>query len=85
MRPLTVKRLLIRLVLSPLQRFVGVLLACGGGRGGLHPSTRLMEMCCWMGSHFCDWVDCKGVAFSIELLEWGRTFCGYWGSENPDR
>ena len=30
-------------------------------------------MCRWMGSHFHDWVDYNGVAFSIELLEWGRT------------
>ena len=28
----------------------------------------------WMGSHFHDWIDYNGVAFSIELLEWGRTF-----------
>ena len=29
-----------------------------------------------MGSHFHDWIDYNGVAFSIELLvrEWGRTF-----------
>ena len=31
-------------------------------------------MCRWMGSHFHDWIDCNGVAFSIELLEWGCTF-----------
>ena len=31
-------------------------------------------MCCWMGSNFHDWIDYNGVAFSIELLEWGRTF-----------
>ena len=32
-------------------------------------------MCRWMGSHFHDWIDYNGVAFSIELLvlEWGRT------------
>ena len=28
----------------------------------------------WMGSHFHDWIDYNGVAFPIELLEWGRTF-----------
>ena len=33
---------------------------------------------CWMGSHFHDWVDYNGVAFSIELLEWGRTFSDIW-------
>ena len=26
------------------------------------------------GSHFHDCIDCTGVAFSIELLEWVRTF-----------
>ena len=31
-------------------------------------------MCHWMGSHFHDWIDYHGVAFSIELLEWGRIF-----------
>ena len=31
-------------------------------------------MCRRMGSHFHDWIDYDGVAFSIELLEWGRTF-----------
>ena len=29
-------------------------------------------MCRWMGSHFHDWIDFYGVAFSIELLEWDR-------------
>ena len=36
-------------------------------------------MCRWMGSHFQDWIDYNGVAFLIELLEWGRTFCIFWG------
>ena len=31
-----------------------------------------------MGSHFHDWIDYNGVAFSIELLEWGRTYSEYW-------
>ena len=35
-------------------------------------------MCRWMGSHFHDWIDYNGVAFSIELLEGGRTFAGSW-------
>ena len=25
------------------------------------------------------WIDHNGVAFSIELLEWGRTFSEFWG------
>ena len=47
--------------------------------GGVLPSKRLMGMCRWMGSHFHDWRDYNGVAFSIELLEWGRTFSEFWG------
>ena len=41
------------------------------------PYKSLMEMCRWMGSHFHDWIDCNGVTFSIELLEWGRTFSDF--------
>ena len=33
-----------------------------------------MRMCHWMGSHFHVWIDYNGIAFSIKLLEWGRTF-----------
>ena len=33
-----------------------------------------------MGSHFYDWIDYNGVAFSIELLEWGRAFSDFWGN-----
>ena len=36
-------------------------------------------MCRWMGSHFHDWTDKNGVAFSKELLEWGRTFLDFLG------
>ena len=36
-------------------------------------------MCRWMGSHFHDWIDYNGVAFSIELLVWGRIFSGFSG------
>ena len=34
-----------------------------------------------MGSHFHDWIDYDRVAFSIELLKWGRIFSGF-GGEN---
>ena len=34
-------------------------------------------MCRWMGSNFHAWIDYHGVAFSIELLEWGRTFSDF--------
>ena len=47
--------------------------------GGVLPYKRLMGMCRLMGSHFHDWIDYNGVAFSIELLEWGRTFSDFWG------
>ena len=36
-------------------------------------------MCHWMGWHFHDWIDYNGVAFSIELLEWSRTFFYFRG------
>ena len=35
----------------------------GGGGGRLLPSSRLMGICRWMGSHFHDWIDFYGVAF----------------------
>ena len=49
------------------------------GRGAL-PYKSLMGMCCWMESHFHDWIDYNGVAFSKELPEWGRTFSDFWGN-----
>ena len=36
-------------------------------------------MCRWMGSHFHNWIDYNGVAFSIELLQLGRTFSDFLG------
>ena len=47
-------------------------------RGGILPDKRLMGMCSWMGSHFYDWIDYNGVAFSTELLGVAhfRIFCG---------
>lgn len=53
----------------------------GGGDYGLFPYIRLIEMCCWMGPHFHDWIDYHRLAFSIDLLEWGRTFLDYWGKK----
>ena len=47
-------------------------------RGGVLPSKRLLGMCRWMGSHFHNWTDYNGVTFLVELLEWGRTFSGFW-------
>ena len=51
------------------------------GGGWTLPYKRLMGMCRWLGSHFHDWTDYNGVAFSKELLEWGRTFSDFWGRE----
>ena len=44
-------------------------------KGILSYQTSLYDangMCRWIGSRFHDWIDYHGVAFSIELLEWGR-------------
>ena len=49
------------------------------GPGGVLPYKSLMRMCRWMGSHFHDWSDYNGVAFSIELLEWGCKFSNFGG------
>ena len=35
-------------------------------------------MCCWMGSHFHNWIDYNEVAFSIELLKGSHIF-GFLG------
>ena len=34
-------------------------------------------MCRWMGSHFQDWTDYHGVAFSIKLVEWVVHFLSF--------
>ena len=47
--------------------------------GGILSYKRLLGMCRCMGSHFHDWSDYNGVAFSIELLEWGCKFSDFWG------
>ena len=36
-------------------------------------------MCRWLGSHFHDWVNYDGLAFSIELLVMGSHFQIFWG------
>ena len=50
--------------------------------GEVLPYKRLMGMCRWMGSYFHGWIDCNGVAFSMALLEWGRTFSDFGGKKN---
>ena len=47
-------------------------------KGSVLPYKKLMGMYHWMGSHFHDWGEYNGVAFSIELLEWGRKFKAVW-------
>ena len=54
------------------------LISYSGGLG-LLPYKRLMGMFCWMGSHFYGWIDYKGFAFSIELLEWGCICADFFG------
>ena len=49
--------------------------------GKVLPYKRQMGMYCWMGSHFYYWIDYNGVAFLIELLEWGCTFSDFWGKK----
>ena len=49
------------------------------GGGGVLPYERLMGMCCWMVSHFHDWIEYDWAAFLIDLLEWGRTFWDFLG------
>ena len=45
-------------------------------RGGELPDKRLMRMCRWMGSHFHDWIDYNGVAFSESFFRMGsHIFC----------
>ena len=41
---------------------------------GVLPYKRLMGMRHWLGSHFHNWVDYDGVAFSIEVLVMGSHF-----------
>ena len=39
--------------------------------GRVLPYERLIGMCRLMGSHFHDWIDYNGVAFSIEFTRMG--------------
>ena len=51
----------------------------GKYRGGALPYKRLMGMCRWIGSHFHDWTDYNGVAFSIEFTRMGSHIFGFLG------
>ena len=52
------------------------------GMGGVLPNNRLMGMCCWVGSHFRNWIGSNGVAFLIDVLEWGCTFQNFATAKN---
>ena len=52
------------------------------GGGGVLPYKRLIGMCRWMGSHFHDWIDYNGVAFSIEFTRMASHIFGFWGWES---
>ena len=45
------------------------------------PYKRLMGMRRWMGSHCHVWIDYNRVAFSMESLEWRRTFSDFWSKK----
>ena len=45
---------------------------------GVLPYKRLIEMCRRMGSHFHDWIDYNGVAFSI-VTRMGSHIFVFWG------
>ena len=50
--------------------------------GDVLPSNRVMVMCRWMGSHFRDWIDYNGVAFSLganRVTRMGSHICGISG------
>ena len=48
------------------------------GGGGILPFKRLMGMCRWIGSHFHDWIDYNGIAFSI-VTKMGSHIFGFLG------
>ena len=49
-----------------------------GAGGGILPFQRLMGMCRWIGSHFHDWIDYNGIAFSI-VTKMGSHIFGFLG------
>ena len=53
----------------------------GGGGAGVLSYKRLMANgdAPLDGVAFLRLIDYNGVAFSIELLEWGHTFSDFWG------
>ena len=49
-----------------------------GAGGGILPFKRLMGMCRWIGSHFHNWIDYNGIAFSI-VTKMGSHIFGFLG------
>ena len=41
--------------------------------GGVLFSDKRMGLCCFMRSHYHDWIDYRTGKLSMELLEWSRT------------
>ena len=46
--------------------------------GGVLPYKRLMEICCWMGSHFHYWIDYYGVAYFNRVTRIGSYIFGFF-------
>ena len=62
-----------------LSRIKGFSFLPRGGGGGALPRNGLMGMCRWMWSHFHDWTDYNGVAFSstfYRVTRMGSHFSG---------
>ena len=57
----------------------------GEGDGGVLPNNKLMGMCHRMGSYFHNWIGSNGVAFSIDVLEWGCTFQDFGKKKNSGK
>ena len=49
-----------------------------GGGVRILPFKRLMGMCRWIGSHFHNWIDYNGIAFSI-VTKMGSHIFGFLG------
>ena len=59
--------------------FPEMVVRCNPGEGGgVLPYKKLIGMCRWMGSHFHDWSDYNGVAFSI-VTRMGSQIFGFLG------
>ena len=72
---------IIRSVLSQSLTILCSVAGISHSGGEVLPYKRLMGMRRWMGSHFHLWIDYNGVAFSMESLEWRRTFSDFWGKK----